>query len=372
MSDKLACAPLSIVRLFGPIILAIFASSCGHTQASPPEVPIETVIQAIHDYGRGHQIVPPPPPSWIPGETEAEYQANITELLVAEDFAQLEKIAQQNRVEKGLFPGGVWKINVFYNAMGYPPRDGETKDSDYKLQIPRIEKWIAAYPQSAAARISLARLYTNYAGFVRGTGAADTVSNSQWKLYYQRAALAKDALLAAGRLKERDPHWYEAMQHVAFEEGWDKVHARELLDQALAFEPSYYHYYREHADYLQPQWYGASGEIQSFAEEVSSHLPEPDSSILYFRVISSLACNCAPEVADLPGTSWPKIKIGYANVQRLYGNSNLNANRFAFMAFTVKDKSAAQEAFGSVVNMEHEVWWSTRTFEAARAWADAP
>lgn len=115
------------------------------------------------------------------------------------------------------------------------------------------------------------------------------------------------------------------MQHVAFEEGWDKVDARELLDQALAFEPSYYHYYREHADYLQPQWYGAPGEIQSFAEEVSSHLPDTDRSILYFRVISSLACNCAPEVAGLPGTSWPKIKTGYANAQRLYGNSNLNA-----------------------------------------------
>jgi hypothetical protein len=266
-------------------------------------------MQAIHDYGRGHQILPAPAPSWIPGETEAEYQANITELLVAEDFAQLEKIAQQNRGEKGLFAGSVWKINVFYDAVGYPSHDGETKDSDYQLQIPRIEKWIAAYPQSAAAHISLARLYTNYADFVRGTGAADTVSNSQWKLYYQRAAFAKDALLAAASLKERDPHWYEAMQHVAFEEGWDKVHARELLDQALAFEPSYYHYYREHADYLQPQWYGAPGEIQSFAEEVSSHLPEPD---------------------------------------------------------------AAQEAFRSVLNMEHDVWWSTRTFESARAWATAP
>jgi hypothetical protein len=364
--------PFRISCFFGPLILALATSSCGHTEASPPDVPIETVMQAIHDYGRGHQVLPTPAPSWTPGETEAGYQAGITALLLEEDFTQLEKIAQQNRVEKGLIEGGVWKNNAFYNGLGYPPHEGEMQDSDYKLQIPRIEKWIAADPQSAAARISLARLYTSYAGFVRGTRTADAVSNSQWKLFNERAALARDALLAAGRLKERDPHWYEVMQHVAFEEGWDKVHTRELLEQAVAFEPSYYHYYREYADYLMPQWYGAPGEIASFAEEASSRLPEPDGSILYFRIVSSLACNCEPEIADLPGTSWPKIKTGYANVQRLYENSNLSANRFAFMAFTLKDKSAAQEAFVSVGNMENEVWWGPHTFESARAWANSP
>lgn len=361
-----------IAYIFGPLILALAMSSCGHREAPPPDIPIETVMQAIHDYGRGHQVLPAPAPSWTPGETEVAYQANITVLLLKEDFGQLEKIAQQNRVEKSLIEGGVWKNNAFYNGLSYPPHDGEMQDSDYKLQIPRIEKWIAAYPQSAAARISFARLYTSYAGFVRGTGAADTVSHSQWKLFNERAAFAKDALLAAARLKERDPHWYEVMQQVAFEEGWDKVHTRELLKEAVVFEPTYYHYYREYADYLMPQWYGARGEIASFAAEVSSGLPEPDGSILYFRVVSSLACNCEPEIADLPGTSWSKIRIGYANVRRLYGDSNLNANRFAFMAFTLKDKSAAQEAFVSVGNMENEVWWGPRTFESARAWANSP
>jgi hypothetical protein len=69
----------------------------------------------------------------------------------------------------------------------------------------------------------------------------------------QRHQHANPVLLAAARLKERDPHWYEAMQQVAFEEGWENAHARELLDQAVTFEPGYYHYYREYADYLKPQ-----------------------------------------------------------------------------------------------------------------------
>src|SRR5271154_907333 len=361
-----------VTNLIALLILALASSSCIHLDATPAMVPIETVMQAIHDYGRGHQVLPPPAASTATAETEEGYQADIGLLLAEENFAELEKIAAQNRTERGLFVGGGWKNNDYFNALGFPPHDGEMKDSDYQFQFRRIEKWIAAYPQSSAARITLARAYTNYASFARGDGTADTVSNGQWRQYNERTALAKDSLLAAARLKERDPHWYEAMQQVAFREGWDKANARELLDQAVAFEPAYYHYYREYADYLKPQWYGAPGDIPAFAEEASSRLPEPDGSILYFRIVSSLACNCQPEIAELPGVSLPKIKIGYANVQRFYGFSNLNANRLAFFSVQLQDKPSAQQAFASIATMEHDVWWGPRTFEPARAWANTP
>ena len=353
-----------------PFILALATISCGHNGAIPAKVPIETVMQAIHDYGRGHQPLPSPAASTAVADTEEGYRANIAVLLAEEDFAQLEKIAAQNRAERGLFVGGSWKNNDFYNGAGYPPHDGQEKDSDYKFHIRRIEKWITAYPQSAAARIALARAYTNYAGFARGDGEADTVSNGQWNLYGERAALAKEALLAAAHLQERDPHWYEAMQEVAFEEGWNNAHARELLDQAVAFEPAYYHYYREYADYLKPQRYGKHGDIPAFAEEASSRLPEPDASILYFRIVSSLACNCPPEIAELPGVSLPKIVEGYANAQRLYGFSNLNANRLAILSVNLRDKPSAHQAFASIANMEPAVGGGPPTFESARAWAN--
>jgi hypothetical protein len=44
------------------------------------------------------------------------------------------------------------------------------------------------------------------------------------------------------------------MQLVSHNEGWNKTQARELFDQAVAFEPSYYRYYSEYSRYLQPQW----------------------------------------------------------------------------------------------------------------------
>jgi len=334
---------------------------------------MEEVIQAVHDYGRGHQSSVLPPPSSIPQETEAQYSAHVTELLLSSDFAQLEKIAQQNRENLGLLFGGAWKNNVFYNALSAPPTDmGNPTGGDYEKQIARLNAWLAAYPDSATAHIVFARLYTNYAFFARGNGPADSVSDSQWQIYKQRNILAEQHLLTAARLKDRDPHWYEAVQEVAFQVGWEKSDALELLNSAVAFEPRYYHYYREYADYLEPQWYGNPGEIAQFAEQTSLQLKDPDASILYFRITSTLACNCEPQIADLPGLDWPKFKSGYSYVSRLYGVSNINANRIAWMAFKFSDKATAQQAFSLLDHMEMDVWWGPHTFANARDWANTP
>lgn len=333
---------------------------------------MDIVMQAVHAYGRGHQASVLPPPSPIPQETEDEYKAKIKDALLESDFAQMEKIARQNRTQRGLLLGGAWKNNGFYNQLSVPMNSGDATDEGYKNQITRLNQWLTAYPDSAAARIALARLYTSYAFFARGNGAADDVSSHQWRLFNERNIMAEQYLLAAAHLKDRDAHWYEAMQEVAFQIGWDKPDALDLLNQAVAFEPSYYHYYREYADYLRTQWYGDPGEIAKFAEQASLQLQDPDGSILYFRITSSLACNCEPQIADLSGIDWPKFKSGYSDVTRLYGASNLNDNRLAWVAFKFGDKVTAKQAFSSIDHMEMGVWWGPHTFANARDWANAP
>jgi Domain of unknown function (DUF4034) len=333
---------------------------------------MDLVMKAVHDYGRGHQASALAPPSPIPQETDDEYRAKVKEALLESDFAQLEKMAQQNRTERGLLLGGSWKTNAFYNQLAVSMDTGEATDEGYQNEITRLNEWLKAYPDSAAARIALARISANYAFFARGNGSAESVPNSHWKLYRERNIEAEQYLLAAAQLKDRDAHWYEAMQQVAFQVGWDKADARDLLEQAVAFEPSYYHYYREYADYLRPQWYGQAGEITKYAEQASLQLQDPEASILYFRITSTLACNCEPQIADLPGIDWPKFKSGYSEVVRLYGPSNLNANRLAWVAFKTGDKATAQDAFRSIDHMEMGVWWGPHTFANAREWANTP
>ncbi len=372
MSQQLFCKPIGIVSLLGLFALALSTSSCAQSEARRPPAEPEAVRQAVLDYSRGHQALLTRNVVEKPDQTDEAYTAHIRNILVQEDFAQLEKIAQQNRIEKGHLIGGVWKIWAFHNGTGWPVGTSKPKESEWQGQFAILKKWNAAYPNSTAARLSLAYLYINYSWAARGSGFADSITNAQWELFYERNAEAKAILLEASSFTDKDPFWYELMQLVAHDEGWTQPDARELFDQAVAFEPGYYHYYVEYDRYLQPQWYGKPGDVQAFAEEISSRVPEPDGSMFYFWIMSSRACYCREALQDMPKASYPKLRTGYGNITRLYGVSNLNANRFAFMATTFKDKAAAGEAFASLTKMDEGIWTEQSVFDNSRDWATAP
>jgi hypothetical protein len=368
MKHEIQYRRAKIAATLAIVLAAVTVSSCGHTQAASPAVPIETVMKTVRDYGRGHQSAISPAPASVPEETDEQYAATINSLFVHEKFAALEKLEQQNRIEKGRVAGGIWKSSSFFTGIALPPGE-ELKDSDYDFRFSIAKKWAAAYPGSATARIALANIYTGYAGLARGSGHADTVSDAKWKLFYSRVAQAKQVLLEAAVLKDKDVHWFDVMMQVSNSEGWDRTLERELFDQAVAFEPSYYHFYRRYANYLLPEWYGELGDVQAFGEEIASHRAEPESSMFYFEIAGTLACYCKSGMAALIQTSWPRTKQGYANMRRLYGTSNLKANRFAFLAFVAQDQSAAREAFASITAPELDIWNSEEVFDGARAWA---
>jgi len=372
MTRKPTANQIAIVSLIVLASVMLFVNlRANRAEASAPVIPMNVTLQAIHDYGRGHQPAPSPAPTSLPDETDAQYKAHIANVLAQEDFAQLEQLAQQLRADKSHVKGGTWKLALFYDGVGELPH--ANSESDWESHIAILKTWVAASPKSATARISLATGYLNYAYFARGSGYANGVSDSAWQRFNKRAAWAKSTLLEAVQLQEKCPYWYEAMQQVSVDEGWDKKDARALLDEAAAFEPTYYHYYREYANFLLPKWYGEAGETQAFAEEIAAKLPEPDASITYYEIASLLACQCDKERDSLEGMSWPRVKDGYENQVRLYGTSELKSNRFAYMSYVAGDKAAAQQAFASIQQgRSHLVWRSEANFNSARDWANQP
>jgi tetratricopeptide (TPR) repeat protein len=357
--------------LLGLLAVALLASSCRHSEAAPAPVTMDIVIKAIHDYGAGHNGQLTTASVTKPDETEDDYVARISQLLTSEDFAQLEKIQQQNRTDKGRLLGGVWKSYAFYEGAGALPPGERPSDADYESQISLVKKWSVAYPRSVTAHIALANLYLSYAGYARGTGYANTVSDSNWDRFRKRYAQAIAILVEASSLPDKDPSWYYAMQSVALFDGWDKAVARDLFDQAVAFEPDYYHYYRAYSNYLLPQWYGDSGDIPALAEEVYKRFPDPNGSMLYFYTISGLACYCQEALQELQLVSFPKASQGYANIVRFYGATNLNGNRFAFMATTFKDPVSAREGFKAVETMDWSIWQQEQVYKDARYWVSS-
>ena len=295
----------------------------------------------------------------------------IAAYLVEKNYDALDQAAREARTKKTRFKGGVWKLYIFYDSLGKPTVGEAATDEDWTYHIGRVKDWIAARPESVSARIALAQTYEIYASEARGGGYANTVSNTGWKLYHERVDMAAATLAEAAKLKEKCPFWYEAMQNVALAQGWNKAQARKLIDDAVAFEPAYYHYYREYANYLLPKWYGQPGESEAFAEESVNKVGGKEGKFIYFEIASLVTCQCDSNESHIENFSWPKIKEGFAALGELYGYSNLKQNRFAHMAVEANDKPAAQQAFSLIGNdWDHGVWRSGRKFEEAKNWAE--
>jgi hypothetical protein len=368
-----------VPRLVCVLATCLALISCGKTYASPA-IPSQTMMAAVRGYSR---ISEPPRPATkaplaaqkapspqTPLETESEYEHRIVGLLSRAEYDQLEQAARDDRQSKGRVVGGVWRLFAFYDAVTNPSTYPHETDADWSAHIEIIKRWNSLQPESATARIALAGSYINFAWFARGQGYSDTVSQNGWDLFAERFQLAKGILLEAARLKDRCPYWFELMQMTALAEGWDKPLAKEIFEKASAFEPTYYHFYREYANYLQPKWYGEEGEAETFAEQISDHVGSDDGDIIYFEIASLLACQCQSTKAPLEGVSWPRVQRGYIALRRYYGVSNLKLNRFALMAYSSDDKLDANQALAAIgQDWDHTVWRNQQTFENAKTWA---
>jgi hypothetical protein len=74
------------------VLVAFFLGACGHTEAAPPAVPANVVMQTIRDYGRGHEGTPAPAPPGLPDTSDASYRLNIQHLLDQENYTEVGRV----------------------------------------------------------------------------------------------------------------------------------------------------------------------------------------------------------------------------------------------------------------------------------------
>lgn len=299
----------------------------------------------------------------VDGATDVDglkaYKVAIAGLLKQQEFDALDCIANVARSGRVRLPGGLWKLHNIYAGLS-EPTDHAT-DEDWKDLISLLQNWVTARPHSITARVALAEAYNGYAWFARGNGYADTVTNSGWKLFSGRIEKAKATLDEAATLPEkRCPEWYLVMQQIA-----DGLEEAAAYEKAVAFDPSYYYYYRVHATMLLPKWNGQEGEASTFAAQAADRVGGTNGDMLYFEIASHLVCACnEPEFNKL---SWERIQKGFAGIEKAYGSSTTNSNLFALMAVQFNDYVAADAVFKRIGDeWDEDVWRTQQYFEANR------
>ena len=296
------------------------------------------------------------------------FKSAIAQLLKEEKFEELDCLADSFRSSKARQSGGGWKLHTVYSGLD-DPRVGHATDEDWRDHLGRLQRWVDAHPKSITARIALAKSYSGYAWFARGHDYSDGVSNSGWKLFGQHLAKDKEILNQASALETKCPEWYVEMMEVAQGEGWDLEQETALLQKAIAFEPSYYYYYRMHANYLLPKWHGEAGDVARFAEESANRVGGNDGDIVYAVIAESIICACdEPEFRRI---SWPRIKKGYTEQEKQYGVSLTNLNLLALMASKAQDSETADSAFKRIGdNWQKEAWITEAYFNQTKTWAE--
>ena len=304
------------------------------------------------------------------GESEGEYEGEIETLVARRDFAGLDDAAENARSSRARVKGGVWKLYLLYDEVSSPSGKDNAKDSDWAERLALLKDWASKRPASVTARVALAECYYKYGWAARGHSYADGVTDAGWKSFGVRLDQASDILAEASKLPTKCPHWYYLMLMIARSQGWPKARARDLFESAIAFEPSYYHSYREFALNLFTKWSGEPGEAEAFAEASARRLGGREGSFVYFELASLIYCPCGGELSARPLLSWPKIQEGFAVLEADYGVTNLKLNRYAAMAYLYHDAGVAKDIFARIGdNQDPTVWRANGQFDYERQWA---
>jgi len=302
----------------------------------------------------------------------AKYEKALQELFGQEKFAELDAYAASVRANKSRFSGGGWKLYGFYFALrDYAACGKATDNAEWLAYIEKLKRWVSQRPQSITARVALAEAYEDYAWHIRGNSYANVVAENAWEPFHQNVQLAKDTLDDASALPDKCPHWYLVMQQVGRSQGWGLEELTALLNQAVAFEPLYYYYYREHAVTLEPRWYGEPGDAERFAEQTAARIGGPQGDMVYFEIADTLNCTgCSESKAQFARMSWERMQRGYAAEEQAYGTALHKLNEFAHLAIRAEDRAVALELFVRIGDNWDKATWKTYSyFDGSRQWA---
>jgi len=343
-----------------PMLLLLLVAVCAFSSADVPKAkPSPCTLAAAETAGLSGDAS-------IDVHAVTNFSKTVYSLLEAGKFEQLDCLADSVRTDKERFPGGMWKIHAIYIGLAKPPLHPTQEDWDTHLGL--LQRWVSTTPDSITARVALAESNVHYGEDARGTGFADTVSESGWRLLAERAAKAKQILEEASTLSAKDPEWYLAMQYIALDQDWEPSARQTLLEQAIKFEPAYYYYYRVYANSILPQWGGEEGEVAAFLKKASDQIGGDAGDILYFRVAGNVVCGCQTD--QRLNLSWPRILKGFDAVEKQSGAAPENWNLLAHMAVSFNDALVANKLFVRIGDQwSEDIWHDSSAFESAKQWA---
>ncbi|HEY5793087.1 MAG TPA: type II CAAX endopeptidase family protein, partial [Chthoniobacterales bacterium] len=239
------------------------------------------------------------------------------------------------------------------------------------------QRWAAERPRSITAQVCLIQALTSYAWRARGSGWADSVTEEGWRLFGERLDQAADVASRAKELPEKCPGLVHAAQKVALGQGWDRAEYFDMVDPAIAAEPTFGSYYTSACYYLFPRWYGEPGDFEKWIAAQAAAYPPAERDRQYARLVWLADRNSMPEeMVFAPGRlDWERARRGFAEWLQAEPDSLIVRMEFTRLAVLADDRETARAQFDLTGGQYFwGVWRKESRFEGARqfAYAEGP
>ncbi len=295
-----------------------------------------------------------------------KFRAEIRGAFDEERFEFLDEKAAELRKSGALFDNGSWKIHQFYTALG---ERFHTGDDGWRTDIQKYDRWLKQRPESGAAHLGLAELFTSYAWVARGTGYTNTVSDAQWKEFHQRLIGAAEVLAAGEKFTADDPNRFMVGLTVALGQGWEKPDYNALMAEAAKAAPAYWGIDVQRAYSLLPRWHGEPGDWERFAKTVADR-PGGLGAEGYARIVISMSPRYGDVFRDSKA-SWDLTREGLKILRDKYPRTPYFMNCTALLATMARDQELAKASFDKLGDeYDKEVWVKPERFVHFRTWAE--
>ncbi|MDX2044567.1 MAG: hypothetical protein SF097_25375 [Acidobacteriota bacterium] len=340
-----------------------------------------------------------------PKQAQEEFFAEVRKNFQQGNFTALDVVADQARESKERFPGGDWKLFVFYQALAWPTLAPTSPELQWKAHLGHFEKWIKASSKSQTARIASANSWVEYAKLAR-TADRDwrefdkDVGGKEYQKRLKQAHIALDfdtkiffvnlGREAKGEIR-RDPgaklpslcpHFYYvklAMEQGRAFDDWTRYN--DIFARAVALEPNYYYFYQIKAFDLMVQNQGVKGQWEAFAENsiktVAEKAGTAEGDITYYMIVSFVRARYVkPDGrADFftDNNIWgQKIWDGYKEIEAKYGTNKFRLNEMALLASKAQQFKVAKILFDRIGDdWDERVWERRAEFDGYRNMAKA-
>jgi hypothetical protein len=313
------------------------------------------------------------PGSAFAGELEerVELKTYISTLFQAEEFDELDRLAEKYRTQESRTESGLWKLTLFYDGLYVPQESDGEVEALFVADEEKFRRWAEQNPNSAVAHIGYAQVLINHAWFFRGSGWASEVPREAWKPFREYHAKAHRHLLDHRQDALVDPQWYNVMLRIAKAENWPRSAFQKLVDEAVGRHPYFYEIYFKAIDYLLPMWHGDPAQIEEFANFAVEKTQDKEGLGMYARIYwYASQAQFRTELFTDTQIVWDKMSVGIDDVLARYPDQ-WNINNFAHFACLARDRRKTAELTVRIEDGPILYAWQNKreSYEKCRKWA---